>query len=85
MNILPTPKALRWLDARDAKSDSVKRALLSSSDSHRNVIELESFARAIGLEPGALERLRSRDSSSPRVERVEASLVPFGKPARTAQ
>jgi hypothetical protein len=50
--------AHQWLEARDANSDSVKRALLSSVDGHRNVIELERFARAMGREPDALERLR---------------------------
>ncbi len=62
MNALPTPTktpmALQWLEARDPKSDRVKRALLSSIDGHRNVIELESFARAMGLAPDALRRLR---------------------------
>ena len=62
MNALPvptkTPMALQWLEACEAKPDRVKRALLSSIDGHRNVIELESFARAMGLEPDALERLR---------------------------
>lgn len=65
MNALPTPTktpmAHQWLearDARDAKSERVKRALLSRIDGHRNVIELESFARAMGLEPDALQRLR---------------------------
>lgn len=62
MNALPTPTktplALQWLEARDAKSERVKRALLSCIDGHRNVIELESFARAMGLKPDALERLR---------------------------
>jgi hypothetical protein len=62
MNALPvptkTPMALQWLEASDANGDPVKRALLSSIDGHRNVIELESFARAIGLEADALERLR---------------------------
>ncbi len=72
MNTLPTPTktpmALQWLEARDArdprnfrdadKSERVKRALLSNIDGHRNVIELESFARAMGLAPDALQRLR---------------------------
>ena len=62
MEALPTPTktpmAFQWLEASVAKSDRVKRALLSSIDGHRNVIELESFARAMGLEPDALERLR---------------------------
>lgn len=53
-----TPMAFQWLEVSAAKSDRVKRALLSSIDGHRNVIELESFARAMGLEPDALERLR---------------------------
>ena len=61
MNPLPTPSrtpmAVRWLQT-DVASDRVKRALLSSVDGHRNVIELESVARALGLEADALERLR---------------------------
>lgn len=61
MNSLPspsrTPLAVRWLEA-EASNDRVKRALLSSVDGHRNVIELESVARALGLAPDALERLR---------------------------
>ena len=36
----------------------LRRALLANVDGHRNVIELESFARAIGLQPDVLERLR---------------------------
>jgi hypothetical protein len=62
VNALPapirTPLALQWLEARDARSERVKCALLSCIDGHRNVIELESFARAMGLMPDALERLR---------------------------
>lgn len=61
MNPLPTPSrtpmAVRWLQY-DVSSDRVKRALLSSVDGHRNVIELESVARALGLQADALERLR---------------------------
>lgn len=62
MNTLPTPsrtsKAMQWLAGPDAKIDRLKRALLSNVDGHRNVIELQSFARAIGLEPDVFERLR---------------------------
>lgn len=62
MDLLPTPTrtpmALQWLEARETSGQRVKRALLSSIDGHRNVIELESMARALGLEPDALERLR---------------------------
>jgi hypothetical protein len=62
MNPLPvptqTPKALRWLDTRDSANDRIRRALLSNIDGHRNLVELESFARAMGLESDALERLR---------------------------
>ena len=53
-----TPKAIHWLSALDTQNDRVRRALLSNIDGHRNVIELESFARAMGLESDALERLR---------------------------
>jgi hypothetical protein len=62
MNTLPTPMqtsiAVQWLASREATTDRVKRVLLSHVDGHRNVIELESFARAMGLEPDALEKLR---------------------------
>jgi hypothetical protein len=53
-----TPKARQWLDTREASGERVKRALLGSIDGRRNVIELESFARAMGLDPDALDRLR---------------------------
>lgn len=63
MNTLPmpvkTPVAKEWLDVHHATPDRVWRALLSNIDGHRNVIELESFARAMGLPADALERLRS--------------------------
>lgn len=49
--------AIRWLE-RDGSTERVKRALLSSIDGHRNVIELESVARALGMQADALERLR---------------------------
>jgi predicted homoserine dehydrogenase-like protein len=49
-----------WLDEVDAKSDRVWRVLLSTIDGHRNIVELESVARALGLHPEALENLRQR-------------------------
>jgi len=62
MNVLPTPirtaMASQWLVSQDPKIDHLERTLLSKVDGRRNVIELESFARAIGLEPEALERMR---------------------------
>ena len=62
MNTLPTPTqthvAVQWLASREATTNHVKRALLSHVDGHRNVIQLESFARAMGLDPDALEQLR---------------------------
>jgi len=64
MTDLPTPiktsTAAKWIESSDARSDRLTRALLANIDGHRNVIELESLARAIGLEPDALERLRRR-------------------------
>ena len=64
MTYLPTPihtpTAAAWLESRVANDDRLNRALLANIDGHRNVIELESFARAIGLEPDALERLRQQ-------------------------
>jgi hypothetical protein len=62
MSPLPIPtktlKALQWLRVRDAQNDRVRCALLTNIDGHRNVIELGSFARAMGLGFDALERLR---------------------------
>ena len=55
---IPTPKAMLLLGARGARHDQVRRALLASIDGHRNVIELESLARAMGLDSDALEHLR---------------------------
>jgi hypothetical protein len=55
-----TPLAARWLESSDAQGDRIKRALLANIDGHRNVIELESFARAMGLAPDALQRLRDQ-------------------------
>ena len=57
---IQTPTARQWLTNTDAKSDLVWSALLSTIDGHRNIVELESVARALGLEAGALERLRQR-------------------------
>lgn len=62
MNHLPTPTqtavALQWLEASDTKRDRVQRALLATIDGHRNIVELESVARAMGLAPATFERLR---------------------------
>ena len=61
---LPAPTqttiARRWLQHPDARIDRIQRALLSTVDGHRNVVELESVARAMGLEPDALDRLRQQ-------------------------
>lgn len=53
-----TAATRQWLLHPDARIDRVRQALLSTIDGHRNVIELESVARAMGLEPGALDDLR---------------------------
>jgi hypothetical protein len=62
MNPLPIPirtdRAGRGLPTSDPARERIERLLLSSIDGHRNLIELESFARAMGLDPGALDRLR---------------------------
>lgn len=64
MHLLPTPTqtsmARQRLKQPDATLDRIQRALLATVDGHRNVIELESVARAMGLEPSALERLRQQ-------------------------
>lgn len=53
MKELPTPSltatARRRLMQPDSDIDRIQRALLSTVDGHRNVIELESVARAMGL------------------------------------
>ena len=55
MESLPTStqtlKAGQWFDTREASGDRVKRALLSSIDGHRNVVQRESCARE-GPRPG---------------------------------
>ena len=52
-----TPNAHRWLHPPDTRLDRVQRALLSTIDGPRNIVELESFARALGLSPDSLELL----------------------------
>ena len=53
-----TPLATRWLQYRDSRLNKAEYALLQAIDGRRNVIELESVARALGLRPGALDLLR---------------------------
>ena len=64
MDRLPTPAqtsaARRLLTRSDVPLDRLERALLATIDGRRNVIELESIARAMGLGSSALESLRSR-------------------------
>lgn len=54
----PTPAARRRLAETVDRLDAIEHALLATVDGHRNVIELESLARALHLDPDALERLR---------------------------
>lgn len=62
MNQLPTPTqtavARQWLAARDTRLDWVQQALLATIDGHRNIVELESVARAMGRAPATFEQLR---------------------------
>ncbi len=64
MQSLPSPTqtavARQWLQQPDARIDRIHQALLSTIDGHRNVVELESVARAMGLDPDALDRLRQQ-------------------------
>lgn len=55
-----TAAALEGMPSSIAHIDKVLRALLSTIDGHRSVIELESVARAMRLEPEALSRLRAQ-------------------------
>jgi hypothetical protein len=64
MQTLPSPiqtaVARQWRQRPDARIDRIHQALLSTIDGHRNVVELESVARAMGLDPDALNRLRQQ-------------------------
>jgi hypothetical protein len=53
-----TVLAERLLQRRDARIDRAREALLRTVDGQRNVVELESVARALGLQPSALDQLR---------------------------
>ncbi|HEX6705660.1 MAG TPA: hypothetical protein VF169_12930 [Albitalea sp.] len=53
-----TPLATRWLQYRDTRLNQAEHALLLAIDGQRNVVELESVARALGLREGALDLLR---------------------------
>lgn len=50
-----TAAAESWLRRPGSGDDIVRRALLSTVDGHRSVIELVSVARAMGLDARALE------------------------------
>lgn len=54
------PAAVLWLRSTAVDRERVKRALLSNIDGHRSVIELESFARAMGLREDALRLLKQQ-------------------------
>lgn len=62
MDRLPTPTitplARRWLQGRDSRLSDAQHALLRTIDGLRNVIELESIARNLGLARDELEILR---------------------------
>ena len=51
-----TAKALQPLGGRVTESDRIRSVLLANIDGHRSVIELKSFARALGLEFDELSR-----------------------------
>ena len=53
-----TTLALNWTGHGDVRRDRIVCALLRTVNGHRTVVELESVARAMGLEEDALERLR---------------------------
>ena len=55
-----TPTAVEWLTRRDARLHPIERVLLATIDGRRNVIELESVARALGLSGAALDGLQLR-------------------------
>jgi hypothetical protein len=53
-----TPLAQAWLEGHWQSADLPQRVLFQTIDGHRNVVELESLARALGLRPDALEVYR---------------------------
>ena len=55
-----TPVARQWLGRPVASLDRYHQALLATVDGRRNIVQLESVARAIGLEAVALEHLREQ-------------------------
>ena len=55
-----TAAVLEGMPASIAHIDKVHRALLSTIDGHRSIVELESVARAMRLEPEVLSRLRAQ-------------------------
>ena len=64
MERLPTPvltsRARYCLQWDDPELDHVHQALLSTIDGHRNVIQLDSVAKAMGLPDCTLADLRSQ-------------------------
>lgn len=55
-----TAAVLEGMPASIAHIDKVHRALLSTIDGHRSIVELESVARAMRLEPAVLWRFRAQ-------------------------
>ena len=62
MDSLPAPVitslAQAWLESHCERADLPQRVLFQTVDGHRNVVELESVARALGLSDDALEVYR---------------------------
>lgn len=53
-----TPLAHQWIHAKDERLNLPQRILLGTIDGQRNIVELESVARALGLKVHAIEALR---------------------------
>jgi hypothetical protein len=64
MERLPTPvltaRARHFLEWEHSEVDRVRRAWLCTVDGHRNVIELESVAKAMGLPESTLGDMRAQ-------------------------
>jgi hypothetical protein len=62
MDRLPAPSltslALEWIKTKDERLNLPQRILLSAINGRRNVVELESMGRALGLKVDAIEALR---------------------------
>jgi hypothetical protein len=53
-----TPLAHQWIHTKDERLNLPQRILLGTIDGQRNIVELESVARALGMKVHAIETRR---------------------------